>query len=69
MENSFDRASDKTIKAMLGSLSVIIIIIIIIIIITITSVLMIYKNMKKWVTKLIINKEPVVTNHFACKHR
>ena len=32
---------------MLGSLSVIIIIIIIIIIITITSVLMIYKNMKK----------------------
>ena len=65
MENSFDRASDKSIKAMLGSLSVIIIIIII----TITSVLMIYKNMKKWVTKLIINKEPVVTNHFACKRR
>ena len=52
---------------MLGSLSVVIIITIIII--TITSVLMIYKNMKKWVTKLIINKEPVVTNHFACKHR
>ena len=45
MENSFDRASDKSIKAMLGSLSVVIIIIIIII--TITSVLMIYKNMKK----------------------
>ena len=44
MENSFDRASDKSIKAMLGSLSVVIIIIIII---TITSVLMIYKNMKK----------------------
>ena len=43
MENSFDRASDKSIKAMLGSLSVVIIIIII----TITSVLMIYKNMKK----------------------
>ena len=45
MENSFDRASDKSIKAMLGSLSVVIIIIIIIIIIT--SVVMIYKNMKK----------------------
>ena len=44
MENSFDRASDKSIKAMLGSLSVVIIIIIIIII---TSVVMIYKNMKK----------------------
>ena len=49
---------------MLGSISVIIIIIIIII-----SVLMIYKNIKKWVTKLIINEETVVTNHLACKHR
>ena len=64
MENSFDRASDNSIKAMLGSISVIIIIIIIII-----SVLMIYKNIKKWVTKLIINEETVVTNHLACKHR
>ena len=62
MENSFDRASDKSTKAMLGSISVIIIIIII-------SVLMIYKNIKKWVTKLIINEETVVTNHLACKHR